>query len=72
LLEARRDEDKGKDVFTILNVVQENSLKGGMKYLKTSGKSEGKSATIKQIGNIDQTIAINKTLWNYAMACIAV
>lgn len=64
LLEVRRLEDAGKDLWSVFNVVQENLVRGGM-----SGQSRAnpaKSRKIRALRNIDMIYNSNKALWEAA------
>ena len=57
LLEARRQEDSGSDLWTVFNVVQENLMRGGF----SSGRRKARELT-----HIETTNKINKELWEAA------
>ena len=61
LLEPTRDEDKGTDLWTIFNVVQEKILNGDFNYI--SGVKQRKARKVK---NFKQDMEINQKL--FAMA----
>jgi len=66
LLEARREEDRGLDLWRTFNVVQENIIKGLQKDPERKdifGRSFGPSQPVKQI---DRQVAINQRLWELA------
>lgn len=59
LLNERRFDDKGKDLWTTFNVVQENLMKGGL-----NGKtSKGKTRKTRAVKSVDKDIKLNKALW---------
>ncbi len=59
LLETRRAEDTKPDLWTVLNVVQENTIKGGL-----SGRSaNGRRQTTRAVKGITQSVQLNKALW---------
>lgn len=60
LLTERRMDDKGKDLWTTYNVIQENLMKGGLR-----GKSiaTGKPQRTREVKSIDKDIKLNKALW---------
>jgi hypothetical protein len=39
IVHPKREEDMGKDVWTTFNVIQENFVKGGLKYTTNSGRN---------------------------------
>jgi hypothetical protein len=59
LLTVRRQADTRADLWTTLNVVQENLLRGGHMY--TDGK--GRSRSTRAVRAIDATTALNVALW---------
>lgn len=72
LLNTRRDEDKENNLWTIYNVLQENVIKGGVKYeapVNESGKIRKRST--RAVKNLERDLKINKELWTL-MAAFAV
>ena len=63
LLTPLRTEDKKDDLYTVLNILQENFLSS-----KVSGynKETNRRFTSKQITSISKDVEINKGLWNIA------
>ena len=63
LLKPLRIEDKRDDLYTVLNILQENFLSS-----KVSGynKETNRRFTSKQITSISKDVEINKGLWNIA------
>jgi hypothetical protein len=69
LLEVRRDADKGSDLFSVYNRVQENMFRHGLAY--TIVDEEGKqrqSRTRKVRENSMAYVEVNQLIWNAAMA----
>jgi hypothetical protein len=65
-LEARRESDQGRDLWTVYNKVQENVICGGI-----AGRTAvGRRTTSRRINSIDEDIRINVALWQQAMALI--
>lgn len=62
LLNARRWTDKGNDLWTTFNRVQENVIKGGT-FL---GYEKGRRKTSRGITGVDQDLKLNKGLWQLA------
>lgn len=62
LLAPKRYEDKKTDLWTTINVIQENAIRGNVKIVGETGKI--KSA--KQVQNIDRDSKINKELLTLA------
>ena len=62
LLTAYRTADKGTDLYSTLNVVQENLTRGGQQARTRSGRR----ATVKGISGVNADIDTNRGLWNLA------
>jgi len=62
LLNARRVEDRGSDLWTTLNRVQENLMRGGIRGTNANQKR----TTTREIKGIDTTAQLNKNLWTIA------
>lgn len=63
LLVARRNEDRAEDLWTVWNVVQENSIKGGLRGVRRDEFGRARRTTSRPINGIDQDIKLNKALW---------
>jgi hypothetical protein len=69
LLTPRRADDRADDLWTTLNVVQENVIRGGLsaRAPATMGQHghwrRGRVVTTRAINNIDQDVRLNKALW---------
>lgn len=64
ILEARRDEDKGNDEWSIFNRVQENIIEGGF-----DGKSaNGKTRSVRALDGMDRNLNVNRNLWELMQA----
>lgn len=75
-----RAEDQSNDLYTFFNRVQENIIRGGIKYVKNveildvDGRvigSEKKAGTTREVKAITTSLDLNKTLWNSAMELVA-
>lgn len=64
LLNARRDNDKGDDVWHVYNRVQENLMRGGIAIQHTTGQA--RSATTRGITHIRRELDVNLGLWQLA------
>lgn len=62
LLESRYD-DKGNDLWTKYNVIQENIIKGGLKGEKPSKNGKLRKITTRPVKSIQRDIKLNKALW---------
>jgi hypothetical protein len=62
VLRANRFDDRGSDLWTTFNRVQENLLKGGVR-----GKaSTGRKMTTKSVNGVSANVALNRALWTLA------
>jgi len=71
LLKIRRTADKGADLYTTMNVVQENVIKGGMRFLRPRVDENGRTmrpirASTKEVTSIDGDTRLNRELWALA------
>jgi hypothetical protein len=68
LLTPRRADDRADDLWTALNVIQENVIRGGLSArgpatLDQHGRWRGRVVTTRAINNIDQDVKLNRALW---------
>lgn len=72
LLDVRRNQDSSPDIFTTLNVVQENIVQGGQRdHGKQALDEYGRRIRAKKtraVNSIDGNVALNKALWHLAEA----
>lgn len=64
LLMARREQDKGLDLWHTFNRVQENLINSDKNFKTTN--SEGKTRAVRSVSNIDLTFNVNTQLWAVA------
>jgi hypothetical protein len=62
LLEARRTDDKGADLWVTFNRVQENLLKGGLLGRAQSGRR----VRTRQVRSVTEDVRLNRALWRLA------
>lgn len=60
LLQVRRWDDKGNDLWSTFNRVQENVIKGGLSARKPGSYQRTSSRAVK---GIDQDVRLNRALW---------
>lgn len=66
-LKPRRYQENGKnDLFTVFNVVQENTIKGGLRGWARDENGYAKRVTTREIKSIDQNNSLNRALWTLA------
>ncbi len=63
LLLPHREEDFKDDLYTTLNIIQENLIRGNIKGVN---KQTNRNFTSKQISSISTDTKLNKELWNMA------
>lgn len=63
LLIARRNEDKGSDLWSTWNVVQENAMRGGLKGHRIDDRGRSRRVTTRGVKGIDQDVRLNTALW---------
>lgn len=59
VLEARRVADRGSDLWTTFNRVQENLTRGGL----PARNAAGRSTRTRPVVGIDQSVKLNRALW---------
>ena len=68
LLQPRRIEDTATDLWTVFNVIQENTIKGGLSAMRatqdTRGRTQYRRVTSRPVNGIDQDVKLNKALWS--------
>jgi hypothetical protein len=63
VLTPHREEDRNNRLYTVMNIIQENLLRGN---LSGTNKITGKRFTSKEITSISKDTEINKSLWDIA------
>jgi len=66
ILQARRKEDEGDNVWKVYNRVQENLVKGGIERVTATGRIAQSQPTV----SIAADMSVNAGLWELAMATI--
>lgn len=64
LLTARRDEDVSMDLWSSLNRVQENLIRGGVSDSRRDRR--GRLRSVRALRGIDSKVSLNKGLWGLA------
>jgi hypothetical protein len=62
LLAERRLDDKGKDLWTLFNVVNENIIRGGLKGLNRDINGRLRRTTTRPVKALDRNIKLNQAL----------
>ena len=63
LLIPHRDDDKSNSLYTVLNVIQENLLRGN---ISGTNRETGRRFTSKEITSISKDVVVNQGLWDIA------
>ena len=63
LLIHHRDEDTKDDLYTVLNVIQENLLRGNISGIN---KETGRAFTSREVTSISRDVEVNQGLWDLA------
>lgn len=66
LLNVNRDKDKGNDLWTVFNRVQENLTKGNFRYIDPLAKKR-KDKKARVIKNFNQDMEVNQKLFSLAL-----
>jgi len=66
MLRPKRYADKGTDLWSTFNVVQENIIKGGIRTSKIGSNGRVRRSTKRAVGNIDKNIKLNKAIFEMA------
>jgi hypothetical protein len=59
LLDPRRVEDKKSDLWTTMNVVQENVIRGGKRYRSEAGNRQ----RTREVNSVNENVRLNTALW---------
>lgn len=67
LLAPRRNEDRGTDIWSTFNVIQEHVIRGGLHGIARGhderGRPTARRVTTRAVNGIDQDVKLNKALW---------
>jgi len=63
MLQVRRIEDAGDDLWSVFNRVQENMLQGGILTVTPKENGKVRNSRSRAIRSIDQNLEVNKMLW---------
>ena len=66
LLQARRGDDQGNDLWRTFNRVQENSIRGGLRAWGRDANNRLRRTTTREVKGIDQDVKLNRALWQLA------
>jgi hypothetical protein len=63
LLKPRRATDRGADLWSAFNVIQENVIRGGQRGQVVAADGARRRASVREVTGIDQGRALNRALW---------
>ena len=63
LLDARRVDDQTRDLWTTMNVLQENMIRGGQSGWVRDANNRKRRQSTREINGIDQNRILNRALW---------
>jgi hypothetical protein len=63
LLIPRRPADQGNDLWRTFNVLQENTVRGGISAMGHDAHGRPHRTTTREVRGIDQDVKLNKALW---------
>ena len=63
MLQVRRRDDRGSDLWSTFNVVQENAIRGGLTAMGQDANGRRRRTTTREVNGIDQDVKLNKALW---------
>lgn len=66
LLDSRRWEDQGDDLWHAMNRIQENLIRGGQRDFSRRREDGRRFPRTRAIAGLDQNIRLNRELWNLA------
>ncbi len=67
LLEPRRHQDRLTDLWTTMNVVQENVVKGGLRYISENAETGRRTRReTGEVRSIDENKRLNRAIWTLA------
>ena len=63
MIAPRRVEDRGTDLWSTFNVVQENAIRGGLTAMGRDANGRRRLTRTREVKAIDQDVKLNKALW---------
>jgi uncharacterized protein DUF932 len=67
LLNPRRRDDAGSDLWSTFNRIQEHTIKGGDRaYDRNADSGRGRRVRSREVKNISGNVSVNKALWSLA------
>lgn len=63
LLQSRRSDDSGNDLWRTFNRVQENVIRGGLHGMSRDSENRLRRVTTREVRGIDQDVKLNRAMW---------
>jgi hypothetical protein len=63
---VHRDDDRAADLFTVMNVIQENLIRGGARVLIETADGKKKDKAVRRVNSLVAQTDINTMLWELA------
>lgn len=63
LLQPRRRDDTGQDLWTTTSVIQEHIIRGGLTAMGRDADDRSRRVTTREVRGIDQDVKLNRALW---------
>lgn len=63
VIQIRRNEDKGNDLWTVFNRMQENLIRGGLNGYTRDGTGRPKRTKTREVKSVNENVRLNKALW---------
>lgn len=64
LLQPRRNQDTGSDLWRTLNRIQENVIRGGLTAIGRDANGHRRRTRTREVKGIDQDVKLNRALWH--------
>ncbi len=71
MLQVRRPEDRGTDLWSTFNVAQENAIRGGLTAMGRDANGRRRLTRTREVRAIDQDVKLNKALWHLSQRMAA-
>ena len=69
-LKPTRQADKGNDLYSVMNIIQEKMFNGGLSYQYKNEKGFFETISTKKLKGINNIIDLNKNIFELAMATV--
>jgi Domain of unknown function (DUF932) len=66
LIMPRRPSDVGSDLWRTFNVIQENTLRGGLTAMGRDAQNRPRRVSTREVKGIDGDLKLNRALWQLA------